>query len=104
MTKYGKKRKKSGLPVKEQDAKVSVPVVETQARIDDRERRPPLLTKRWRERERGEGERERKKRHPRWHLRGASYESAYTGFWDGEASEDKGGKTSGRVIVVKAAG
>lgn len=59
MTRYGKKRKKSGLPVKEQDAKVSVPVVETQARIDDRERRPPLLTKRWRERERGGGEREK---------------------------------------------
>lgn len=50
--KIRKKRKKSGLPVKEQDAKVSVPVVETQARIDDRERRPPLLTKRWRERKR----------------------------------------------------
>lgn len=38
------------------DAKVSVPVVETQTRIDDHERRPPPLTERetTKEKERGE--------------------------------------------------
>ena len=36
-------------------------MVETQARIDDREHHPPLLTKRWRERERERGGGEREK-------------------------------------------
>lgn len=69
-------------------------------RIDDRASTLPLPP---RQRERA---REKKRHIPPVDILAAkaSYESAYTGFRDGEASEDKGGKTVGSCDRVEERG